>query len=71
LDTLRYKGEIVAEKKKEGKEKIGKYFKVADGKIERTRRNCPKCGIAVFLADHKSRFSCGKCGYTEFKSKQA
>ncbi len=23
---------------------------------------------SVFIAEHKDRFSCGKCGYTEFKS---
>ena len=43
------------------------FFKVEDGKINRFRRHCPKCGPAVFLADHKDRFSCGKCGYTEYK----
>ena len=32
------------------------------------RRHCPKCGSCVFLAEHKNRFSCGNCGYTEFKS---
>ena len=28
-------------------------------------RQCPKCGSR--LAEHHDRFSCGKCGYTEFK----
>ena len=28
---------------------------------------CPKCGPGVYLATHKDRVSCGKCGYTEFK----
>ncbi|MEM2131594.1 MAG: 30S ribosomal protein S27ae [Candidatus Woesearchaeota archaeon] len=28
---------------------------------------CPKCGPGVFMAEHKNRISCGKCGYTEFK----
>jgi len=42
-------------------------FKVDGEKITRLRRHCPKCGDGVFLADHKNRFSCGKCGYTEFK----
>ncbi len=28
---------------------------------------CPKCGSR--LANHNNRFSCGKCGYTEFKEK--
>lgn len=36
-------------------------------KITRLRRNCPKCGDGVFLAEHKDRLSCGACGYTEFK----
>ena len=28
---------------------------------------CPKCGAGVYMATHKDRVSCGKCGYTEFK----
>jgi small subunit ribosomal protein S27Ae len=42
-------------------------FKVEDDKINRVRKHCPKCGPGVFIAEHKNRFSCGKCGYTEFK----
>ncbi len=44
------------------------FFKVEGDKINRVRRHCPKCGPSVFIAEHKDRFSCGKCGYTEFKS---
>ena len=44
------------------------FFKVEGDKINRVRRHCPKCGPAVFIAEHKDRYSCGKCGYTEFKS---
>jgi len=43
------------------------FFKIEGNKINRVRKHCPKCGPAVFLAEHKNRFSCGKCGYTEFK----
>ena len=43
------------------------FFKVEGDRINRTRKYCPKCGPGVFLAEHKDRFSCGKCGYTEFK----
>jgi len=43
------------------------FFKIEGDKINRIRKYCPKCGPAVFLADHKDRYSCGKCGYTEFK----
>jgi len=44
-----------------------KFFKIEGNKIIRMRKHCPKCGPGVFLAEHKNRFGCGKCGYTEFK----
>ena len=44
------------------------FFKVDGNKINLVRRHCLKCGPAVFIGEHKDRFSCGKCGYTEFKS---
>jgi len=31
------------------------------------KKTCPKCGPGYFMAEHKNRFACGKCGYTEFK----
>jgi small subunit ribosomal protein S27Ae len=31
---------------------------------------CPKCGPGVFMAEHKNRKTCGKCGYTEFKEEK-
>lgn len=46
------------------------YYAVSDAKLERKRKNCPKCGPGVFLAEHKDRTTCGKCGYTEFKGKK-
>lgn len=36
-------------------------------KLQRKRKVCPRCGAGVFLAEHKDRYSCGKCGYTEFR----
>ncbi len=42
-------------------------YAVEGEKVARQRRFCPRCGPGVFLAEHKDRFSCGKCGYTEFK----
>ena len=30
---------------------------------------CPKCGEGIFMGEHKNRFYCGKCRYTEFKTK--
>lgn len=36
------------------------------GKVK--NKSCPKCGPGTFLANHKDRDSCGKCGYTEKKT---
>jgi small subunit ribosomal protein S27Ae len=39
------------------------------GVLKRTHKFCPKCGPGVFMAEHKDRYSCGKCGYMETKKK--
>ena len=44
-----------------------KYGMYQGGKT--TRKNCPRCGPGVFLADHKDRLYCGNCHYTEFVRK--
>ncbi|NLT36952.1 MAG: 30S ribosomal protein S27ae [Methanomassiliicoccus sp.] len=65
------KGKAAAGKKAGGEASAKKdHYTVKDGKLERKGRNCPKCGPGVFLAEHKDRNSCGKCGYTEFKNKK-
>ncbi|MBN2423347.1 30S ribosomal protein S27ae [Candidatus Woesearchaeota archaeon] len=33
-------------------------------------KSCPKCGLGVFMANHKDRWTCGKCSYTEFKTQK-
>lgn len=61
--------------KKDKKEKTKKIkpssqkYKLYDGD-KRKNLFCPKCGVGVFMASHKDRNTCGKCGYTEFKSKK-
>ncbi|MEM5802220.1 MAG: 30S ribosomal protein S27ae [Candidatus Aenigmatarchaeota archaeon] len=45
------------------------YYKVSGNLLERTRKFCPKC-TEGFLAQHKDRLTCGKCGYTEFLLKK-
>jgi len=40
-----------------------RYDKYKDGKA--TQPFCPKCGPGIFLAAHKDRRTCGKCGYME------
>ncbi|MGE0793412.1 MAG: 30S ribosomal protein S27ae [Candidatus Woesearchaeota archaeon] len=44
---------------------IHKIYEVKGDKLERKNRFCPKCGPGVFLAMHKDRKTCGKCGYSE------
>ena len=61
--------------KKEGKKtptktkrvKKSDYYAVNDGKLERKKKSCLKCGNGVFMGDHKDRYACGKCGFTVFK----
>lgn len=45
-------------------------YEVKDDKVVRTRRTCPECGPGVFLAKHKDRESCGRCGHTQFTKKE-
>jgi len=53
--------------KKQRKDHVNskKWEAYKDGK--RIKKICPKCGPGVFMAEHKDRYTCGKCGYTEFK----
>jgi len=44
---------------------INKIYEIKGDKLERKNRFCPKCGPGVFLAMHKDRKTCGKCGYSE------
>ena len=40
-----------------------RYYKVeASGKVEKTKFECDNCGAGTFMAEHKNRFHCGKCG---------
>ena len=45
---------------------IWKAYKVNGQKLDRNNKSCPKCGPGNFMANHKNRSSCGRCGYTEF-----
>ena len=57
----------IKHKRKKVKLAVLKYYKVDEsGKVERLRRECPDsmCGAGVFMASHKDRQTCGKCGLT-------
>lgn len=50
--------------KKEGY-KIFKIFELTGSQVKRKNKLCPKGHF--FMAEHKDRRTCGKCGYTEMK----
>lgn len=49
------------------KARVGLYS-VDGGTLARTHRPCPNCGAGIFLAEHRDRRACGKCGFLEPKS---
>ncbi len=55
-------------KNKKPSERWKKYKVDPSGKLIKSK-SCPKCGEGIFMAEHKDRNYCGKCGYTEFKTK--
>jgi ubiquitin-small subunit ribosomal protein S27Ae len=58
----------MADKKKplKGEVAVYRFYKIQDSAITRNKRDCPRCGKGVFMAEHRDRYSCGKCGFTEF-----
>jgi len=54
----------MAKKTKAAKSKL---YKLEGNELKRLRPSCPRCGPGIFMAEHKNRLACGKCGYTEFK----
>ncbi len=60
------KTDVAPKKKMDG---IAKDYVIKDGKLERIRPFCNRCGRGYFMADHGNRLTCGKCGFTIFKGK--
>ena len=65
-------------KRKERKKRTGrkhesvgpkKVYSLDGGSLSRIKTPCPRCGPGTWLAGHKGRAYCGKCGYTEFEKK--
>ena len=50
------------------KSELWKRYSVAEGKVSKKLLSCPRCGIGYFMAEHVDRYTCGRCGYTKFKS---
>jgi len=57
-------------KAKKPSKQLHTLYTIHGEKVERKNKTCPKCGPGMFLAMHKDRSYCGKCYYTEFKSKK-
>jgi small subunit ribosomal protein S27Ae len=57
-------------KKKRVSPQVFKFYKTEGGRLERVKRECPRCGRGVFMAQHKDRLHCGRCGYTEWLGKK-
>ena len=62
----------MAKKKKKDKKpmQVWKLYQISGDKVERKNKFCSKCGSGNFLAKHKDRETCGKCGFTTFDKKQ-
>ena len=61
----------MADKKQvKGEVSVYKFYKVQGDKVTRSKRDCPRCGKGTFMAEHKDRLTCGKCGFTEFTHKE-
>jgi len=58
----------MAKKKKKEKKaaQVWKLYQVSGDKLERKNKFCSKCGNGFYLAKHKDRETCGKCGFTNF-----
>jgi small subunit ribosomal protein S27Ae len=54
-----------------GEVSVYKFYNIQGEKVIRTKRDCPRCGKGTFMAEHKDRFTCGKCGFTEFTHKES
>ena len=56
------------EKPKKEAYKLYTKYEVSGDSVKRKNSTCPKCGPGMFLAHHKNRTTCGKCGYSEIKT---
>ncbi len=53
------------QKKPKKPNQVWKLYEKKGEEIIRKNKTCPKCGAGVYLAAHKGRVTCGKCGYME------
>ncbi len=58
------------QKKPNKRGKVYKNYVVKGSSLEKKGRFCLKCGPGFLMANHKTRTTCGNCGYTEFNKKE-
>lgn len=66
LKPVKVVKERVAKKKKYSP-KVWKFYKIEGETLQKLKKDCQRCGKGVFLAEHKDRYTCGTCGFTQFK----
>ncbi|UCG95811.1 MAG: 30S ribosomal protein S27ae [archaeon] len=64
------KGKRSPSKSKHRKIQIWNKYELNGKEIKRKGESCPRCGEGTFLANHKGRKTCGKCGYSESATKE-
>lgn len=52
-------------KVKKPSHKYASVYETSGDNIKTKNKSCPKCGEGYFLAAHKDRNTCGRCGYME------
>ncbi len=48
--------------------KVYSLYRVEGERIQRLRKDCPRCGKGYFMAEHADRSTCGNCGFTVYKN---
>lgn len=55
------------EKKKKKEKGVYSLYKIESDKVVRLRPTCQRCGPGYFMADQGNRYTCGHCGFTQYK----
>ncbi|UCD07935.1 MAG: 30S ribosomal protein S27ae [Candidatus Aenigmatarchaeota archaeon] len=50
--------------------KVYKFYQPGGETLTRNKKSCPRCGPGTWLAEHKGRLYCGRCGYTIFEKRE-
>ena len=55
---------------KKRRKRIFSYYKITENGLKRLLPLCERCGPGYFMADHDDRYTCGHCGFTQYKSRK-